>query len=77
MIMLYRLNGKPNVSGSMKFKDVAAMNYAKTSDTYRSIIWGTEKGITNGYSDGNFKPLDNCLREHIVTFIYRYDQKFN
>jgi hypothetical protein len=76
MIMLYRLNGKPNISGSMKFKDVAAMNYAKTSDTYRSIIWGTEKGITNGYSDGNFKPLDNCLREHIVTFIYRYDQKF-
>ena len=77
MIMLYRLAGKPNVTGTMKFKDVIAKGYAKTSDTYRSIIWGTEKGITNGYNDGTFKPDANCLREHIVTFIHRYDLKYN
>lgn len=77
MIMLYRLAGKPNVTGTMKFKDVIAQGYDKTSDTYRSIIWGTEKGITKGYDDGTFKPLDNCLREHIVTFIHRYDLKYN
>ena len=77
MIMLYRLAGKPQVSGSMKFGDVKALNYPSTSDTYKSIIWGTNKKITNGYSDGSFKPLENCLREHIVTFIYRYNKLMN
>ena len=38
---------------------------------------GAANGITNGYADGSFKPLVNCLREHIVTFVYRYDQKYN
>ena len=74
MIMLYRLAGKPAVSGTMKFPDVIAQKYSANSDTYRSIIWGTENGITKGYADGSFKPLADCLREHIVTFIYRYDQ---
>ena len=75
MIMLYRLAGKPNVSGSMKFPDVRALGYGTNTDTYKSIIWGTQNGITKGYSDGNFQPLSNCLREHIVTFIYRYAQQ--
>ena len=77
MIMLYRLKGKPNVSGSMKFNDVAALGYASNTDTYKAIIWGTQQGITNGYNDGTFKPFADCLREHIVTFIHRYDDKFN
>ena len=76
MIMLYRLNGKPNVAGTMNFTDCKG-KYNKQSDTYKAIIWGTQKGITKGYSDGTFRPDDKCLREHIVTFIYRYDQKFN
>ena len=75
MIMLYRLAGKPNVSGTMKFPDVRALGYGTNTDTYKSIIWGTQLGITKGYSDGNFQPLSNCLREHIVTFIYRYAQQ--
>ncbi len=77
MIMLYRLKGKPNVSGSMKFNDVAALGYASNTDTYKAIIWGTQQGITNGYNDGTFKPFADCLREHIVTFIHRCDDKFN
>ena len=77
MIMLYRLAGRPEVSGTMKFRDVAALNYPATSDTYRSVIWGTENEITKGYQNGTFQPLANCLREHIVTFIYRYDKVMN
>ena len=75
MIMLYRLAGRPAVSGSMTFPDVRAQGYSPNSDTYKSIIWGTQTGITKGYSDGNFQPLSNCLREHIVTFIHRFYNK--
>ena len=74
MIMLYRLAGKPETDGTMKFDDVRKLGVSPASDTYRSIVWGTETGITKGYSDGSFKPTANCLREHIVTFIYRYNQ---
>ena len=71
MIMLYRLAGKPSIgSTQMKFSDCTG--YAKTSDTYKAIIWGTENKITAGYSDGTFRPSDSCLREQIVTFLYRY-----
>ena len=77
MIMLYRLAGKPSVSGTLKFPDARALGYGPETDTYKSIVWGTQNGITNGYADGSFKPLVNCLREHIVTFVYRYDQKYN
>lgn len=44
---------------------------------YKPVYWAADEGITKGYSDGTFRPLDHCLREHIVTFIYRFDQKFN
>ncbi|MBQ9824655.1 MAG: S-layer homology domain-containing protein, partial [Solobacterium sp.] len=77
MIMLYRLAGKPAVSGTLKFPDARALGYGPETDTYKSIVWGTQLEITKGYSDGSFKPLANCLREHIVTFVYRYDQKYN
>ena len=77
MIMLYRLAGRPEATGTLQFADAAALGYGPETDTYRSIVWGTQNGITKGYSDGSFKPLANCLREHIVTFVYRYDQKFN
>lgn len=71
LIMLYRYAGKPSVGTStMKFTDCTG--YASSSDTYKAIIWGTNKGITAGYADGTFKPLENCLREQIITFLYRY-----
>ena len=73
MIMLYRLAGKPSVSGSLKFPDARSLGYGPETDTYKSIVWGTQNGITNGYADSSFKPLANCLREHIVTFVYRFD----
>ena len=75
LIMLYRLAKKPEVTGTIEFPDVVKLNYSKSSDTYKAILWGVQTGITNGYKDGNFKPNANCLREHIVTFIYRYDYK--
>lgn len=75
LIMLYRVAKKPAVSGKLTFKDVSTKTYPTTGDTYKAILWGSKLGITGGYSDGTFKPLDNCLREHIVTFLYRFKQK--
>ena len=75
LIMLYRLAKKPAVSGKIMFPDVLAQKYKTNSDTYKAILWGVQKGITAGYADGNFQPLTNCQREHIVTFLWRYNGK--
>lgn len=72
LIMLYRVAGKPSVTGTLNFEDVKKLKLNKTSDTYKAIIWGSSKGITSGYSDGTFRPYAACLREHIITFLYRY-----
>jgi hypothetical protein len=71
---LWRLAGKPNPkSSSSKFKDVK-----NTSDYYyKAVLWAAEKGITSGYDDGTFRPDATCLREHAVTFLWRYAGKPN
>ena len=39
---------------------------------YRDAIdWAVEKGVTTGYSDGSFRPNNDCTRGHVVTFIWR------
>ncbi len=74
MIMLYRLAGKPKVSGSLTFTD--CKNLKKGTDTYNAILWGSNNGITKGYTSGQYSGMFgnnlNCLREQIVTFLYRY-----
>lgn len=69
---LWRLAGKPEPkSMTSKFKDVQD----KSKYYYKAILWAAEKGITGGYSDGTFRPDDTCLREHVVTFLWRYAGK--
>ena len=79
LIMLYRLAGKPEVSGTLIFSD--CQNLDKNSDTYKAILWGAENRITNGYSNGpyagRFGIGVECLREQIITFLYRYDDYIN
>ena len=75
LIMLYRAAGKPKISGTITFPDVLDLGLSANSDTYKAILWGSSVGITSGYADGNFQPGTNCLREHIVTFLYRYHTK--
>ena len=71
MILLYRLAGKPAVSGTLSFPD--CKSYKPGTDTYNAILWGSKNKITKGYEDGTFGPTLNCLREQIVTFLYRYN----
>ena len=69
---LWRMAGKPEPQTTVsKFKDVQN----KSAYYYKAVLWAAEKGITAGYKDGTFKPNATCLREHVVTFLWRYDGK--
>ena len=69
---LWRMSGKPEPTAAPAFDDVQAGDYF-----YKPVAWATENGITNGTSDTAFSPDAKCTRAQIVTFLYRYDQKFN
>lgn len=64
---LYRAAGEPAASTNSGFYDVPSGEYYA-----KAVSWAVGKGITNG--DGStvkFSPNGYCLREQIVTFMYR------
>ena len=85
---LYRM--AKAVAGN-KFKDVTATDLKNKEYTFsdvisgkyyqKPIVWAAKNGITKGYSSGEHKGKFgvgfNVLRGDIVTFLYRYDGKFN
>lgn len=69
---LWRLAGKPDPENmNSPFSDI--QNPDKYY--YKAVLWAAEQGITKGYDDGTFKPNATCLREHVVTFLWRYAEK--
>lgn len=40
-----------------------------------AVAWGTERGIVAGYDDGSFGVGDDCQQEHILTFLWRSQNK--
>ena len=71
---LWRAAGKPSPKTKKSpFSDVQD----KKKYYYKAVLWAAEQGITNGYKDGTFRPDDICLREHVVTFLWRYAGKPN
>ena len=67
--ILYRLEGKPAVSGTSPFDDVASGQWYTDA-----VIWASENGIVSGYGDGKFGPTDEITREQFATILYRYAQ---
>ena len=68
---LWRMADKPAPTEAASFTDL-------TQDWYKdAVAWAAENGITNGTSADQFSPDQTCTRAQIVTFLYRYDQKFN
>ena len=64
---IWRLMGEPAPKAkTCKFKDVKKSDYF-----YNACIWGSEKKIVEGYSDGTFGPQIVCARKHAVTFLWR------
>ena len=72
MTFIWRYKGKPKPKPVSKspFSDVP-MNHTY----YQAILWGSQNGITNGYTNGpnkgKFGINDDCTRGQIVTFLYR------
>ena len=65
--ILYRLERSPEISGELAFSDV------KSGQWYSdAILWAAEKGIVDGYGNGEFGLNDPVTREQAVTILYRY-----
>ncbi len=66
--VLYRVAGRPSVTFTKVFPDVAAGRYYS-----EPIIWAAQNGIVNGFDDGTFQPDTPITREQLATILYRYD----
>ena len=70
-IMLWRVAGKPKVTGTSEFTDISEC----TPTTQKAIIWMAQKGISKGYveEDGSktFHPNADCTRSELTVFLYR------
>ncbi len=67
-VILYRMNGEPDVEYTKKFPDVAkGIWYAD------AVLWASDMGIVTGYSNtGKFGPADSITREQMAVMMYRY-----
>ena len=72
MMFLWRYAGKPSPTTASKspFKDVPT-----THTFYKAILWGSQKGITKGYSDGTFGINRNVSRGECMMFLWRLKNK--
>ena len=67
--ILYSMEGKPAVSKSAGFSDVAADAWYADA-----VNWAAAKGIVSGYGDGKFGPSDIVTREQLALMLLRYAQ---
>ncbi len=77
MTFMWRMAGKPEPkAGANPFKDIKPGDYY-----YKAVLWASQNGIANGYTSGEYAGKYGvglaCLREHMVTFLSRYNSKFN
>ena len=69
VMILWRLEGRPEAAGTSSFSDVAdGAWYAE------AVRWAAENGVVKGYDNGCFGPNDTVTREQMVTILYRYAQ---
>lgn len=70
MTVLFHVAGDPDeerFNAQASFKDVAA------GEWYSSYInWAGAQGISAGYGDGSFKPLETLTQRHIVQFLFNF-----
>jgi len=69
---LYRMKGSPayQAPAASRFKDVRP-----GQQFYKEIHWLAEEGITTGWPDGTFRPVQPINRDAIAAFMYRYADK--
>lgn len=65
--ILYNKEGRPAVTGSSAFTDIADGAWYSGA-----VTWAAENGIVGGYGNGLFGPEDNITREQLAAILYRY-----
>ena len=63
---LYQAMDRPAMSGKNPFADVKPGDYY-----YTPVLWAVEAGITSGVDAAHFAPERDCIRAHVVTFLYK------
>lgn len=65
--ILYRLEGRPEISDGICFYDVP-----QDAWYVDAVSWAAEKMIISGYEDGSFGPADAITREQLAVILHRY-----
>ena len=87
ILMIWRAAGKPEAAETDLFKSFTDVigTYKASTDTYKSIMWSVDKGISKGYIDQVNLPDEteyvapcfgcdlDCKREDLIVFLYRMD----
>jgi len=63
---MWRMAGMPESESEEVFEDVSKDEYY-----YNAVLWAAENGITSGTGENTFSPDAPCLREQIVSFLFR------
>ncbi len=66
-VMLYKLNGKPSVSGTMPFTDVGSYSLG----VKKAILWCYQKGIVGGISPTEYGPDEYATRQQMAIMLWK------
>ncbi|MCT2180676.1 S-layer homology domain-containing protein, partial [Kocuria sp. p3-SID1433] len=68
--LFYRMAGSPSYTAprTSAFKDVRP-----GAAFYKEIHWMSSQGITTGWSNGTFRPLEQTHRDAMAAFLYRFE----
>ncbi len=65
--ILFNREGRPAVSGTGAFRDVAGNAWYAGA-----VAWANANGIAGGYGNGQFGPNDPITREQLAVMLWRY-----
>ena len=65
VMILWKMHGKPSVSGSNPFTDVSG------STSVSAVKWAVKKKLVTGTSATTFSPDDNLSRINIIMILYK------
>ena len=58
--------------GTTDAPDVKFTDLVESKFYYDAVLWAVDEGVTNGYTDGTFRPDAECTRGQVVTFLWRF-----
>lgn len=64
--VLYRMAGRPAVSGEDAFTDTASGQWYSDA-----VLWASQNGVVNGYDDGRFGTNDAATQEQLAVMLWR------